>query len=203
MYRVFIFPVLVALGLTGCTNSSFSPTPTPTSTPTATTTPIKFSSLQLDDLIVQPYDLPAGISGAQISNHEDCNSAAGNKCAEYYIKLDLAYQDKQHGHVQIWVYEDSQYVTARYNVESDTFIAECQKTEGQCYPGDPKAVPDLGDSATMIDVYNYIGADSFYILFARCNAVVRIYIWGVANDPDGVITYAQHLDKRLTPIVCR
>jgi len=201
MYRVFIFTVLVATILTACNNPLSAPTPTPTPMPTATLIP--FSALQLDELIIQPNDLPAGVSGAQISHHEKCDSAAGNKCAEYYINQDLAFEDNQHGQVEIWIYEERQYVSARYNVQLDIFKAECEKAEKQCYPGDPKPIPDLGESARMIDVYNFIGADSFSIVFTRCNAVVLVNIRGVANDPDGVITYAQRLDERLTSIVCR
>lgn len=201
MYRVFVYAVLITIVLTACSNPLSTPTPTPTPTPVPTRIP--FSALRLDDLIIQPNDLPAGVSGAQIGHNEECNSAAGNKCAEYYINQDLAFEDKQHGQVKIWVYEESQYVSARYNVESGTLIEECQKSENQCQPGDPKPIPNLGESATMIGVNNYIGANSYFIVFTRCNAVVLVNIWGVANDPDGVITYAQRLDERLTSTVCR
>jgi hypothetical protein len=201
MYRVFVFAVLITIVLTACNNPLSTPTLTPIPTPVPTQIP--FSALQLDDLIIQPNDLPAGISGAQISHHEQCDSAAGNKCAEYYFNQDLAFEDNQHGQVQIWIYEERQYVSARYNAQFNIFKTECAKAEKQCYPGDPKPIPDLGESARMIDVYNLIGADSFSIVFNRCNAVVLVNIRGVANDPDGVITYAQRLDERLTSIVCR
>lgn len=172
------------------------------STSTPLPTQIPFSALQLDNLVIQPNDLPAGVSGAQISNYEDCNSSAGDICAEYFFNQDLEFQNQKRGEIIIWVYEDKQYVNARYKMILDSFTKECQKTEGQCYPEDPKTIPNLGDESIMIDVYNYIGADIFHIGFTRCNAVVYVKIGQVANDPDSLITYARRLDDRLKSIIC-
>ena len=201
MYRVFVFAVLVAAVLTACNNPLSAPTPTPTPVPTVTLIP--FSALQLDDLIIQPYDLPAGVTGAQINHHEECNPAT-DMCAEYYISQDLEFDSKQRGRIQIWVYEISTYPNIRYDVEVTGFTEECARAEHQCVAGyAPQSISDLGTSAVMIDVYNYIGNDSYYIVFTRCHAVVKVEMRVVTNDPNNVIVYAQHLDERLTPIVCR
>lgn len=198
MFKNYISSLLIAIILTACSN--FSSTPTPTLPPTATIEP--FSALNLDDLIVQNYDLPSGVSGAQIGYNEE-RAKSIPVAADYYIEQELAYKDNKRGEVQIWIYEDTVNTMLRYNERLDLFDQECAKAEHQCYPEDPKVIPDLGESAMMIDVYNYIGPDNFTITFLRCNAVVEINIWAVTTDPNDVITYAQRLDKRLSEVVCR
>jgi len=168
-----------------------------------TETPIPWSELQLDDLIIQPNDLPSGVSGSQISYYEECDASAGDICADYYISQELEFQGKRSGVVAVWVYGAMQDVLTRYDGVTDNFIAECKKTEGQCYPGDPKSIPELGDSSMMIDVGNWIGGDWYHIIFTRCNAAVYVELGLVSKDPSGVITYARRLDERLTSSVCR
>jgi hypothetical protein len=195
MYRTFLFTLLVAVILTACNNSLSSPTPTPTLAP--------FSALQLDALIIQPYDLPSGVTGAQINHHETCDPST-SICADSYISQDLEFDNEQHGKIQIWVYESSENRSKRYDVEVAAFITECARAEGQCVDGyAPQPVSDLGMSARMIIVKNYMGKDSYFLVFARCHAVAKVEMITVISDPNNIIVYAQHLDERLTPIVCR
>ena len=131
------------------------------------------------------------------------NEKQGEVMADYYIEQEFAYNNISGGEVIIWIYEDDRYVTVRYDQGVKGFIQECAKSEGQCYPGDPRIVSNLGDEAKMITVYNWIGPDTHFLAFRRCNAIVSVHFLPITSDPEGITTYAQRLDKRLTPIVCR
>jgi hypothetical protein len=180
------------------TQAAWTPTPLPTFTPTVT--PIPFSALQLDDLIVQQNDLPAGMSGSQIGYQEKRDTAVPI-AADYYIEQNLAYGDKDRGQVMVWVYEDTANTQLRYNAILDFLNQECAKAPGQCYSGDPHVVPNLGEGAMMISEFNFMGADMHTLVFYRCHAVVKIRTW--ADHSDDIANYAIRLDRRLTPIVCR
>jgi len=174
---------------------------TQTAMPTPTILP--FEQLFLDDILIKENDLPAGLSGAQISNEEACDSSNGDICADYYISQELSFDNEKRGNVEIWVYENEAYNELRFQNRKENYIAECKKAAGQCYPNDPHEVDDLGDKTTMIDAYNYIGYDHFYITYSRCNATIEIDWWSVSAKPETIITYAKRLDNRIKEFVCR
>lgn len=68
------------------------------------------------------------------------------------------------------------------------------------------------DPAWMQDLFIDTASDGVEVLFRRCSAVVHIRLGGYEYVPDKNIAeinsldglaYAQRLDKRLTPLVCR
>jgi hypothetical protein len=184
---------LAVVLLASCTN--------PLSGPAPTSTPIPFALLNLDDLLIQENDMPAGMTGAQISHTEPSSQRSG---ADYYISQELAYDGKSRGQITIWIFEDPMLVTARYETEYGALEAECAKAVHQCQAFDPHDVPGLGDAAAIIDVYNYIGNDDYRLVFQHCHAVATVRMFASSVDStDSVITYAQRLDERLAPIVCR
>jgi hypothetical protein len=197
MFQKLLFSAIIFSFLFSCTPGI---PPIPTITPTNTIIP--FSQLQLDNLLIQPNDLPAGVTGAQISNNEERSSIVPVS-ADYYIQQELAYENNKRGEVMVWIYEDITNTQKRYSDRINALKAECGKTKGQCHPGDPKSISDVGEGGKLIDVYNFIGPDGFTLVFQRCNAVIEINMVAIISEPDGLITYAQRLEKRLKPIVCR
>jgi len=114
-------------------------------------TPIPYSVLELDDLIIPSTDLPAGVTGAQISNLEEQSNL---QPADYYIQQELSYDNNSSGKIQVWVYEDIEITLSRYEYEINLLNLECAKTEGMCDPKDVIAVPDIGQAAQIISVVN-------------------------------------------------
>lgn len=198
----WIMSVICCLALMGC-----SPSPeaiqkaiseTQTAMPTPTNIPIK--ELHLDDILILEHDLPAGLTGSQITNNEDCQP--GDICTDYYIKQDLAYENKTRGTIIVWVYENPDSNALRFEHVKMISENECSKTKGQCREGFPKSISGLGEKSIMIDEVNYIGPDNFFVFFTRCNATIEINWWAVTNDPDSISNYALRLDDRLKELVC-
>ena len=166
--------------------------------PTATTIP--FADLNLDDLIIQSNDLPAGASGAQIGYYDEQSDVPS---ADYYISQELSYDNKSRGEIQVWVYEDIKNALIREKYETELLKFECLKADNQCSPNTPEVVSGLGDDAVLININNYIGPKTHTLVFSRCNGVVTIHFGPIVEDAQSIITYAQRLDSRLKPVLCR
>src|SRR3990170_375065 len=101
MKKLLLF---VALFLSACAPLQVStPTPTllpPTSTVEPTLTPIPFSEIDFEPLLIQPGDLPAGISAAQIRDSVTDDLSRVPK-AERVIYQQLEKGDKSGGKIVV------------------------------------------------------------------------------------------------------
>jgi hypothetical protein len=193
-----------------------------TAVPTAIATSVPLYGLQMDNLLIQPNDLPPGLSGSEISNKEgnlDLPYSSGSDnapggtygniiVADYFIQQDMTYQDEKRGDVKVWVYDDPAYAAARFLDRMSLLEFACSKTNNGCsthYMGTSVAMPvvvyNLGDSAMVLTVSLDQGPDAHTVVFQRCNAVVEVDIWSVTDEIDSVVNYAHNLDKRLSPLL--
>lgn len=190
---------------------TFTPIP-PTNTPTETPTPtlVPFSSLQLDNLVIQPNDLPSGFSGSQISNQSP-NVTDNSMSADYYIQQELTYTNETMGKIQVWVFKDQNQASFWYNQKIKDLNDECKPQDpypSLCLEGVIK-VPNVGEGANMIqylslnllvgmpDTGNY-----YTLVFYHCHALISIQMQG-HNLDDSIMTYANRLDGRLKSSICR
>jgi hypothetical protein len=163
-------------------------------------TPIPYSVLELDDLMVPSTGLPAGFTGAQISNLEEQSNLPP---ADYYIQQELSYDNKNNGKIQVWVYEDIENTLSRFEYEINLLNLECAKTESMCDPKDVIAVSNIGQAAHIISVVNNLGPKIHFLVFRLCNGVVKVYFGPFSDDTKEIITFAKRLNLRLTPVLCR
>ncbi len=188
------------------TNTPVPPTPTntpvppsPTNTPTAT--PIPLSELDLEPLLIQPGDLPAGFSGAQVKdvapNMFDDLSAAENTIDQRFERGgDTA------GGVTVFLYDSTSEIEEAYallmSIEADYVVL---LTGGM----NIQTVTGVGEQAIVSVLSFSVGGfalESSDLAFIRCNAVVHIRMAGVV-DIDTIKAYAKRLDSRLEPVVCQ
>jgi len=173
--------------------------PTPTDTPTAT--PIPLSELDLEPLLIQPGDLPAGFSGAQIkdvapSMFDDLPAAENTIDQRFERGGDTA------GGVTVFLYGSTSKIEEAYallmSIEADYVALLTDDMNVQTVTG-------VGEQAIVSVVSLSMGGftlESSDLDFVRCSAVVHIRMVGVA-DIDTIRAYAKRLDKRLEPVVCQ
>jgi len=157
----------------------------------STPTPIPFSSLDLESILVEEDDLPAGYIGArQINPLPDYFfTQYGAPVADYSIFQDIELNGKVVGFAGVFVYEKQQDVEISY-----------QKL---LQPQDSTSLNNVGDNAkvstgpVMLADYEYVE-----VMVIQCHALIVIEI-GETDQEELVINHAERLIKRLTPLVCR
>jgi hypothetical protein len=168
------------------------PTNTPTPEPTSTPTPIPLSELDLEPILVMPGDLPAGYSAAQVSSDPPAMfNDVPQPVNQIYQQFE---QDNESaGGVAILVYDNQSDVDTAYN----NLLEGMGETS--------KSVSGVGDRASAVSFdYSAVlaGAKGMDLLVSLCNTIIHTRITG-SDNIDYLISYAQRLDERLTPLVCR
>lgn len=154
------------------------------------------TSLDLEPLLIQSGDLPAGLSSGQITSY------TGNQIDELWSSdigvpkpLSITAQDinglDASGSVMVMLFGDNSAIDGMTNLVSNN-------------GGDPIEVGDkgFGSARTVDTIFDDIKQDVTSVIFARCKAVVLIRV----NDYyglSGMASYARRLDKRLASLVCR
>lgn len=150
-------------------------------------TPIPFADLDLEAILIQPGDLLLGIIGGQIQNglpvmFDDIPQPV-NQIYQQFSNI-----NKENGAVAVLVYDTSTVANDVYNTIEENW-------------GDQSSVvPVIGDKSN-INFYIEEGLTCLDLLFMRCNTVGFIRLRNL-SDSDYIISYAQSLDERLTPLVC-
>ena len=158
--------------------------------PTAisTSTPIALKDIKLDALLVQPGDLPAGITTAQIRSTAPA-MFSGLPVADQTVFQQFSQAGNISGGATVFLYSDA---TKRQN-------AYAQIHDGMGPAGLNSTVQNVGEKSN--EIHMTLIQDEYEILFLRCTAVVHIRMF--IDDNASIEAYAQHLDQRLTPVVCR
>lgn len=178
-YVIALF-LLVACGSPPAT---ITPTIIPTAMPP---TAIPLSAIDLEPLLIQSGDLPAGIEGAQVRDVAPAMFDGMPKAAKTIIQQ-FAQGVDQIGGVSVFLYDKDNDRESAYQ-----FIAKGMSNSD--------ALTDTGDRAIVskpIAAINFVD-----ILFQRCAAVVHIRMSGEDLDRDAATIYARRLDKRLLGVVC-
>jgi len=159
--------------------------------PTPTSTPIPFSALQLDSQLIQPGDLPAGCVGGQITNTRNPDHFYDKYSVptpDYYIGEQIACGNFTGGLVQVFVYTNKANTSTAYQ-SIYVFL-------GSLFQGGTGNAVSLGDEGFGVE--STLGETDLVV--RHCNAVLTV---DQAGDLAGMTAYAQRLDKRLNPTICR
>ena len=161
----------------------------PTDTPIPTATPIPFSAFDLEDLLIQQNDLPAGYSGAQVGNTAP-EMFGGIPKADYIIYQQFQKNGESAGGVTVFLYESIQSVDKAYQVIA-VGMGNTEPVAGDWEKGELVIFSISAINFTAIDV-----------LYADCHSAVHIRLSDIDNKQH-VINYAKRLNERLSPLVCR
>jgi hypothetical protein len=180
--------MLLALTLAACGGTTAPAAP---AVPAATVVPL--DQLDLESLLVQSGDLPAGISGAQVRDSAP-KMFDGMPKALKTTYQQFAQGAKQVGGVAVFLYDNDADRDSAYQ-----FVAKGMGTSLD-------TLTDTGEKAiaTKTDKNDPLAALNFTdVLFQRCAAVAHIRLSGENLDQTAATAYAKRLDKRLSGAVCR
>lgn len=145
-------------------------------------TPIPLADIDLESIILLPGDLPDGYTGAEVLDPIPDRFGGTQGVNEIFQVIE--YKSRPAGEVTIIVYDSEARSAITYDLILDGM-----------YP--IEEVKILGEQA-QLEINHFITELSFL----RCNADVKITMWNSTNR-EIIISYAQKLDKRLIPLVCR
>lgn len=179
----YLFVFLAALVLAACGGSPAPTADAPTAAP-AVPTAIPLEQIDLEPLLVQSGDLPAGTTGAQVRD------TAPAMFKDIPAATNTAYQQlatgaKQTGGVAVFLYADAAPRDAAYQAIATGM-------------GSDTSAPTIGERAALSAGGDILPFSD--LLFQRCRAVAHIRMTG--SDAAAIESYAKRLDKRLQAVAC-
>lgn len=199
------YPSLFALLLIASCSTAPSPaeiqtaiaqtqTAAPTETPVPTATQIPLVDIDLESILIQEGDLPAGYSGAQVRSAEGRRSDPELDKAVNSIFQQFSLEDESAGGVSVYLFETLADRDDAYNA----IFAGLEEAE---------IINQVGENAIKWSVYvplvGGLGAiEGSMVVFVRCNSLVTVEMKR-ALDISGAISYAQRLDQRLQDDICQ
>lgn len=176
---VFVFALVACGGSPAAVAPTAAPTPAPTKVPLA--------ALDLEPLLIQSGDLPAGLTGAQVLDSvPPAYQQMQMPAAEKLIFQRLARGSDPGGYVVVSLYGDAAKRTDAY-----VKITTDMRTLGALTMPE-----DIGETAALHSDTLFGG----HVAFQRCAAVVEVLLTG--TDAQEVAAYAKRLDTRLRAAVC-
>lgn len=159
-----------------------------------TDTPIPFSALNFQSIILWPGDLRPHFEPSDVQT--DVSALLFDvPTPDYFISETFSFkpvegEELTGSRVQVMVYEDISKVNSAYRV------ALGGMSLGK------KTYIEVGENAQASTEPNgWVEMLQSSLVFKRCHAVVSIFLLpSIMND---VVFYAKRLDARLTPLVCR
>lgn len=171
------------------------PEPTTTPLPEPTNTPVPLGEIDLESILLLPGDLPSNYKLSIFYKDREAQSTALNpnnfpvpdadtsmdidntKVTDYLGNYEKSY-------VSIMLYNDLAQRDAAYEILVDP---------SNFFDTSVISQADVGEKA--VTVIRPMLDNS--VIFTRCNALVYM------RTTDDTVNYAQRLDERLTPLVCR
>jgi len=188
-----IIVVMLAVTLNSCAGTAATQIAADlTEEPTLTPAPVPISEIQLDSIVIQEGDLPAGFSGAQIRDtapemFKDLPSAQNTVYQQLEKEGDVA------GGITIFLYDSQDNIETAYNLIVGGLL------------DDAKLSDEVGEKAIISSISITIAditIKSVDMAFVRCGAVVHIRMSGT-DDVNSVVAYAKRLDNRLKTLICQ
>lgn len=140
----------------------------------------------LEPLLIQSGDLPAGMSAGQVSENIPPIYADAPKPVRF-IRQQFARGDEPAGAIAVLIYDQA--------AERDQAYTTISNGMGGATP-----LPDIAERAGFS--YLNIGLPSYDFVFQRCRAIVHMRMVGESLSADNLEAYAKRLDSRLRPAVC-
>ncbi len=206
MWRILIIALLV-FGLAACGSAPAPedvaiarlPTeaaPQATVQPTVAPAPRSLADIDLEPLLIQSGDLPAGLTGAQVlDTPPPAYETLKVPKADKLIFQRLQRNGQPAGYIVVTVYESTAARDDAY-----TRVTDDVRKAAEHGGGKPQETNDAGEHAVIVkEAPPLSGAKT---MFVRCRAVADILMTGDLVDEAAVLAYARRLDKRLQQAVC-
>lgn len=146
-------------------------------------TPVPLADLDLAAILIKPGDLPMGYVDGQVQDFlPGMFDSIPRPVKQIYQQFDQNNGSGSGGGVSVIVYDTEEASTEAYN----TILLEMGSN------GQETDIGNLGEKANI---------SGWNLLFLRCNTIVHFRMVGTSYDR--YISYAQKLDERLSPLVCR
>lgn len=208
---------IIPIALSATTKPTDTPVPTATPAPTATATPeptaipspavlVPLSKLDLRALVFQPGDLPdmyveGTVDDSPPGPYEQLGVPAPDKAIDFGFRTVDSTASAGIGRVAVSLYESQSILMDGYAlVKLDLEMA------GEA-DGKGTRIPQVGERAILLPANPDISIPSSQLVFVRCHALVDIRVPTAATDTPqlngDIIAYAQKVDERLTPFICR
>lgn len=158
-----------------------------------TPTPVPFSSMNLENLLVQEGDLPSGFYGSEIrkpKNEIPSDAPVPDySVLQAFLNINNPSNNNVGGSVIVFLYEDTSNIELAYQSISKSMIK------------DNLTNASVGEEGLVssVNFYLFITSD---LAFIRCHAAVHVQFIGI-SDKQYIIAYGNRLDERLKDIACR
>jgi hypothetical protein len=161
-----------------------------------TAAPVSLAALDLEPLLIQSGDLPAGLSGAQIlDSAPQAYTSMQIPEADGFVFQRLQRGGDPAGYIVVSLYGDT--------VKRDaTYARLLEDFQGAAKHGGatPQEVSDVGERATIVERSSYFSGA--HAIFVRCQSVVDVRMAGDLVEKAEVLAYARRLDRRLQTALC-
>lgn len=180
MLRYAVFLVL----LIACGGGTATLPPTVPPVPTSPPTTIPLAAIDLEPLLIQPGDLPAGITGAQVKDVAPPAFKAyppATKAIDQRLQRD----GETIGGIVVLLYEEQSALEQAKILATTTSEVS-------------RPLDSVGEGGKA-----FLGSDLLPlrgVTFVRCRAIADVSMGRVAIEE--VIAYAKRLDRRLAGVVC-
>ena len=161
---------------------------------------VNLQEVELEPLLIQPGDLPAGLSGAQVKD-EAPEMFSGVPEPVRAVNQLFQRDGENAGGVAVLLYESKDDLNKAYEITLDGMVEDLEQ---QVDLGEKSAV-----SSETIDIFGaYLGFAE--AAFQRCNALVHVRLTKqnavevLAEIPQSeIVSYGKRLDSRLQEAICR
>jgi hypothetical protein len=176
-------------------NTTAIPTPTTiltSSMPTPTLIPL--SDLYLEEILLLPGDLPTDFVGKRIDYNSLLNHFQGIPLPDQAIqqRINTGGITNSDG-TGIFLYDSISDLDEAYGLVNGVITSL----------GTSQPLSNIGDKGDITEGTNALLGHLVAIVYTRCHSLVYISLFGPTVSTDIVTNYAQRLDERLTPLVCR
>ncbi len=173
--------------------TSSVPTITLTPSPSSTATSIQLSDIFLEDILLNPGDLPSDFIGQQIRSTLP-EKLSNLPKPDQFIQQEFRYGEYASDGIMIILYNDPTDLSKGYEQLLNKIWPKKDFTE----------LNDLGEKSVIRDERDSLfGVTSVQTVFLRCHALVYIDLFSPSADIDMIKTYALRVDDRLKPLACQ
>jgi hypothetical protein len=191
--------VQTAIAQTQIAQPILTPIPSPTEIPTPT--PIPLSDIDLESILLLSGDLPTDIIGGQVRSNPPKGLGSLPE-ADQVIQQGFRADELASDGVTIFLYDSISDLDKAYEMVAQIEGLNSKRTLYGVGEKGAFSVEELG-GLPLIGGGSIPGGTSVKLVFSRCHALVYIDLFSPNASEDVATTYAQRLDERITPLVCR
>ncbi len=195
---IIFFAILV---VSGCAQAPAEIAPPPTEIPMPT--PIPFSELDLEPLLVQDNDLPPQINGSQV--RDEPPAIVGDipkpvkQIFQAFGRTDGGIVFENSG-VYVFVYNELEEAENSYLYILDAMQEGRTQGASPSYPETVNVDNNIGEKSAWMKAPFTNLEPVTDLAWMNCHAVFFVRMIG---NSDATIAYSQRINKRIAPLICR